>query len=755
MALEAGLKLGPYEVVSRLGAGGMGEVYRAHDHRLEREVALKVLPEHLAHDPAALARLEREAKVLAALSHPHLLTIFDIGAEAGRSFVVTELLRGESLRDRIARGAIPWREALDIGLAVAQGLDAAHSKGVIHGDLKPENVFLAAAGPVKILDFGLARFQAAPADPTTRFVTDVAGPGLAGTIPYLSPEQVRGRSADTRSDLFSFGCTLFEMLTGAPPFGGSSAAEVMAAILRDPAPVPEAALGIPSALDRIVHACLQKDPADRIRSAAEIVVALRSVSSAPETAPAPTPRPRRRSKRIESIAVLPFMDEDASPETEYLCDGVTDRVIDMLSRLPDVRVTARSTVFRYKGRAVDPRSVGRELHVRAVLAGSATRRRDTWTLRMELVDVLDGARLWSAERAVSEGDLTGFPERVVAEISDSLRWKLLSREKRRLGERATVNSEAFRLYLQGRFYWNKRTREGLLRSVELFERAAQEDPRFALAYSGLADAYALLGGFLLLPPAEAYSKARIEAERALALDPALAEAHCSLGLVKYRFDWDWDGAEAEFARALDANPGYATAHLWQGVFLSLMGRFDAGLDAIRRALELDPLSLVVNWTRGYCLYYARRFDESLAQYGATLAIDPTFARVHVDIGIVHSLSGRHESAVEEVRKAIGLLEQSPSLLAALGYVYASAGDRGEADRILDELRTIAKRQHVSPFTIALVHVGLGDADGAFDWLERSLGQREDALVSLRVNPRLDGLRGDPRFAKLLQRVGIA
>ena len=759
MALVAGRRLGPYEVLAPLGAGGMGEVYLARDERLERQVAIKVLPEHLSQDPQALVRFEREAKALAALSHPHILTVFDVGAETGMAFVVTELLEGETLRQRIARAPMPWREALQVAIAAAEGLAAAHSRGVIHGDLKPENVFLTRSGLVKLLDFGLARFESGPAGNVTQAVT-LAGDSeaLTGTVPYMSPEQVRGLAADTRSDLFSFGSMLFEMLTGRPPFMGPSLPELMAAILRDPVPeTAGAAAGMPPSLDQLVRACLQKQPEDRIQTARELAVALRAVTSDAATLvlPGAAGVGRRRSRRIDSVAILPIAAAGVTPETEYLCDGLTDRIIDTLSQLPRLRVMARSTVFRYKGRAVAPQVVGRELGVRAVLAGSATQRAETLTIQLELVEATDGARLWGTQFDCDLRNLVELQENLAAQISEQLQLKLLQKEKTRLRRRPTESSEAFRLYLQGRYFWNKRSRDGLFKSVEYFEQALQEDPRFPLAHAGLADAYWMLGGFGYLPPLEAYTKGKMEAVAALELDPTLAEAHSSLATVKYRFDWDWEGADREFRLALHYNPGYATGHLWYGAYLTLMGRFEAGIAAVEQALRLDPLSLVANWTRGYVLYYMRRFDAALEQYRRTLAIDPTFARVHIDVGLIHVLQGRYQAGIAEIQKAIGLMEESPNLLASLGYAYAVSGDRDEARKILTDLQAQSKRHYVSPFALAIVHVGLEDSNGALAWLEKSVEQREDALVSLRVNPRLDPLRSLPQFAALLRRVGLS
>jgi serine/threonine-protein kinase len=732
----------------------MGEVYRARDARLDRDVALKVLPESLAADPQALARFEREAKVLAALSHPNILTIFDVGSDAGVAFVVTELLRGETLRERIRRSPIPWREAQGIAVAIAESLAAAHAKGVVHGDVKPDNLFITEEGVPKILDFGLAELLSMPADTTTRTVTVSRETRIEGTIPYMAPERVRGDAPSPASDLYAFGCTLFEMLTGMRPFTGPSFPELLASILRDPAPRLGEDADAPSGLDQVVHACLQKDPEDRIRSASELAVALRAVSGSSSESLVHPIVPRQPSKRFDSVAVLPILDTDGTSETEYLCDGITERVIDGLSRVPALRVMARSTVFRFKRLAVDPQSAGKELGVRGVLVGLISHLEEDWLIRMELVDALDGARVWGFERKFGKSELAEIPDALVAEISARLRsgGAVPRRETQR--ERPRRSAEAFRLYLQGRFYWNKRTRDGLLRSLELFDRAVEEDPRFALAHAGLADAYAMLGGFLFLPPEEAYASAKREAEIALEIDPGLGEPHCSLAQVKYRYEWDWIGAEREFRFAIHANPGYATAHSWYGVYLVLMQRFDEGTREIDRALELDPLSVVARWTRGYLLYYMRRFEDALDEYRTALALDPTFARVHIDVGLVFAMQGRFEAAIEEIRKAIGLLEQSPALLASLGWAHGVAGDRSAAEKILEELRSAPPARAATAFATALVHVGLGQFDAAFESFEASLARREDALVSLKVNPRLDPLRQDPRFTSLVRRVGM-
>lgn len=759
MTLSPGTQLGRYEIRAPLASGGMGEVYRAFDRTLEREVAIKVLPEHLQQDRAALARFDAEAKALAALSHPHILTVFDVGTKGRVAFVVVELLQGESLQSRIDRAPLSWKEAIEVGCPIAAGLNAAHTRGIIHGDLKPGNIFITQDGTVKIVDFGLARIAPATivgSDSQAPTATISSSDTLAGTVQYMSPEQTRGVQGDTRSDLFAFGCTLYAMLTGEPPFKGGSIAETMAAILRDPVPELGADRDIPPSLEEVIHACLRKDPEDRIRSAREVEIALRSITTASTVGW----RAQRdgfersdHSQAIDSLAILPFVNASTNPEIERLCDGLIGRIIDTLSQLSGLRVMALTTVSRYKGRIVDPRTVGRDLNVRAVMTARIIPPEETPTIEVELVDARDGAYLWGERYGCDECSLLELQNKLAARITEKLEVKLLNTETKRLQSRPTENEEAFRLYLRGRYYWNKRNREGLLRSIEQFELALQQDPAFPLAYAGLADAHAVLGGFGYLPPKEAYEKAKTVALRALELDLTVAEAHCSLALVKYRYDWDWQGAEREFRIALQHNRGYATAHHWFGIYLVLMGRFEEGLAEVELALRLDPLSLV-NWTKGYVLYYMRRFDDAIRQLTNTLAINPTFAHVYVDIGLCWIQKGSPDKGIEEIQKGIDLLEPNPALLASLGYAYGMAGDRGEAQEILKELQALSKRRVVSFFSMAIVCIGLGDVDETFRWLEKSFERREDAMVSLLVNPRLDPLRSDPRYADLSHRLGF-
>lgn len=754
MALEKGKRLGPYEILEPLGAGGMGEVYRARDTRLDRDVAVKVLPETLTNDAALLTRFDREAKLLATLSHPNILTVFDVGTDQGISYVVMELLEGASLQQRIAAEPMDWQKALRIAISIAQGLSAAHSKGIIHRDLKPENIFITTNSVVKILDFGLARVEPhLGGDNISRVATVVqdTSPGmLIGTIPYMSPEQVRGQPVDHRSDIFSFGCVLYEMLSGSRPFASTSAVDTIAAILKDPAPdLSKSGSRIPLPLQDLLRRCMEKDPNNRFQSVCEVVDALQVIR--PDTV---LQQKRGSRKLIDSIAILPFHDMNPDPESEYLVDGITDNIIHTLSEFPKLSVMARSTVFRYKGQNVDAVSLGRTLNVRAVLTGRLKHQGKQLNIQTELVDVLTGARLWGEDYTSTLAELHNLEQEIAGHIKETLRLKK-TRKKEKKAQKPTENTEAYQLYLKGRYFWNKRTLEGFRKAIDCFDEALHLDSNFALAHAGLADAYSFMAGYGFFPPREAYSKAKLEAIKALELDPSLAEAHTSLATVKYRYDWNWEAAEESFNRALELNPGYITAHHWYGVFLVLTGRFHDGLPKVERAAQLDPLSVVIQWTLGYIYYYARDYERALKACWRALELDPAFARVYIDIGLCYIQQSKNQEGIYEIQRGISILDPSPGLLATLAYAYGVLGEKQEAEKILQELLEQSKRQYVSPYSFALIHIGLDDKDRAFEYLEQAFDRREDGLVSLKVNPRFDPLRDDPRFDQLLKRIGLS
>jgi len=755
MPLSPGARLGPYEILAPLGAGGMGEVYRARDSRLGREVAVKVLPAQLAKDPEALQRFEREAKAVAALSHPNILAIHDFGAAGGVSYAVMELLQGENLRSRVTRSALAWRRAVEIAVAVADGLSAAHSKEMIHRDLKPENIFLTDDGQVKILDFGLARSispkAASPASAATESLATLPGTVL-GTLGYMSPEQVRGEDLDARSDIFSLGCVLYEMLAGQRAFSRPTAAETMSAILREePAEIKDSGKQISPELSQLTARCLEKNPQERFHSAHDLAFALRATLRG---SGASRPAAPRRSKALDSLAVLPFLNAGDDPNAEYLSDGITESLINSLSQLPKVRVTARSTVFRYKGKDVDPQTVGRELNVRALLMGRVVGRGDTLSIQADLVDAADGSQLWGDRYHRKASDIFAIEEEIARQISEKLRAKLTGEDKKRLAKRHTANTEAYQLYLKGRYYWNKRTKEAILKGIEYFQQAIEKDPRYALAYVGLADSYATLGVYGECPPAETIPKWKAMVAKALEIDPTLSEAHSSQAMVCGIGEGDWQRSDQEHRRALELNPNNAVAHHYYAHNLEGLGRLDEAIAAVQRGLELDPLSLVLNAHLGLALYFARRYDSASEQLRKTLEIDPHFVNANLYLAYVCSQQGRHEQALAAAQRAVEASPGSTMAMSALGYAYAASGQRSAAQKLIADLKELAGHRYVSPFDIAVVYAGLGDKDEAFEWFERAFADRSTFLSFLRVNPAMDSLRSDPRFPDLVRRMGL-
>ncbi|HJZ96339.1 MAG TPA: protein kinase, partial [Candidatus Solibacter sp.] len=573
MPLSPGTALGCYEILAPLGAGGMGEVYRARDSRLEREVAIKVLSEDLAKDGTARARFEREAKAVAALNHPNILAIHGFGDENDVAYAVMELLEGETLRARLGRGVPAWQSAVEIAIAVAEGLAAAHTKSIVHRDLKPENIFLTADGRVKILDFGLATWtEPASLSEETAALT-LTQPGMVvGTVAYMSPEQARGMQAGTTSDIFSLGSVLYEMLTGTRAFARATTADTMSAILNEaPSRISGTNRQIPQELEQLVWHCLEKYPAARFQSARDLAFSLRSVgsrSSAAATAPADA---------IESLAVLPFVNAGGNPDTEYLSDGIAENLINSLTQVPNLRVVPRSKAFRYKGQDVDPEQVGRELKVSALLTGRVLMRGDVLSVQAELVDIARDRQLWGERFQRKAADIFTVEEEITKQIAEKLRVKLSGQSRERILKRHTEDTEAYHLYLKGRFHWNKRTGDGLRRAIEYFQAAIEKDPSYALAYAGLADGFLVLG-FYDPNPARGYaSRGKAAAARALELSPDLAEALSPMGLLLAVLDWNWAEAERLHKRAVELNPDFWLGHTHYAMLLSALGRHEEAL----------------------------------------------------------------------------------------------------------------------------------------------------------------------------------
>jgi eukaryotic-like serine/threonine-protein kinase len=750
-----GSRLGPYEIVSRLGAGGMGEVFQGLDTRLDRPVAIKTLAAHLARDPEALERFERECRAIAALSHPNVLALYDVGRVGRVPYAVTELLEGEVLRQALTRGPMPWRRAVEVGCGVAGGLSAAHARGVLHRDLKPENVFLTADGQVKILDFGLARLQDAPGASVATLGHTAAG-AVMGTFAYMSPEQVRGAPIDATSDIFSFGCLLHEMIAGRPAFGRATLADTAAAIVgEEPAPLGELISDLPSDLEVVARRCLTKDPRQRFQSAADLALVLGAMLSG-----AGSSRPGRRRTRArgrsKSLAVLPFTNASGDPDAEYLSDGITESVINSLSGLRSLRVVTRSAAFRYKASAADPQQAGRELDVRAVLTGRVLLRGDMLVIAVELVDVANGWQLWGAHYSRKLADVFAVQEDIAQEISAKLELRLTGEEKSRLGRRQTENLDAYQAYLRGRYAWARRTEEAFRKAIEHFQQAIEHDPSYAPAYAGLADAYAVSGmaEYGIQPPSAVMPRARAAAARALELDPSRADAQTCLAHVQAFYDWDWEGAERDFQRAIELNPDYAWAHHWYALLLAALSRHDEAIAAERRAQALEPLAPVINKNVGTILHLARRYDAALEQYRRALDVDGDFPRTHFFRALTWQQTGSFPDAVTALERAMQIAGRNSVMLATLGSTCALAGRRDEAMAILDTLEQRARAQYVPAFTFALVAIGLAEADRAFGWLERALEERSSWLAFLNVDPIFDPLRGDARFAGLVARVGL-
>jgi serine/threonine-protein kinase len=781
-----GRTLGRYRLGALLGAGGMGEVYRATDTRLRRDVAVKILPEHLASNADALSRFEREARAVAALSHPNILSIYDFGAEQGVNYAVMELLEGETLRARLQRGAIGWREAVEIGSAIAEGLAAAHAKGIIHRDLKPENIFLTSDGGVKILDFGIARVKhvvSPDAETLTTGIETTKQGVMMGTIGYMSPEQALGEQAEAPSDIFSLGCVLYEMMSGRRPFIGKTATEIIAAILRDePQSLTASGKKAPEAFERVIRHCLEKKPSERYQSARDLAFDLKEMlTGRPIAAPALARQPMRlaiwlgaavvvvllgvlvwralapaNDQTIDSLAVLPLVNTSGDENVEYLSESITESLINSLSQLPQLkRVIARSTVASYKGKDIDPRVVGKDLKVRSVLTGKLSKRGDELIIAAELVNVTDGSRLWgdSMRRKLDEAML--IQAELARQIAEKLRLNLTGEERQRLAKRPTENSEAYRLYVAGRHYSQLRTTDGVKKGIALLQQAVHLDPTYALAYAGLADCYYNASSYYA-PPAEVMPKVKDTAEQALRLDETLAEAHTALAQVTAFYEWEWAEAEKELKRALELNPGYARAAFVYGIILSEQGRLDEAIGQFTRAREQDPLSSETSAWIAFAYYLNRIYDESIQESKKLIDADRSFIVGHYNLAIAYEQQGRFAEAEAEWNQFQLLDPASPYPKALLAHTYAISGRREAAQKILQELLKAGSAQnYIDPYFIGLIYAGLGDKEQAFVWLEKAFQARSEDLLNLKKEPRLDGLRADPRFNDLIRRLKLA
>ena len=839
MTIAPGTTLGRYEIRSKIGEGGMGEVYLAQDTKLDRKVALKILPAEVAAHPDRMKRFVQEAKAASALNHPNIITIYEIEQIDSVNFIATEFIDGVTLRQRSRKASMKIGEVLDVAIQTASALSAAHAAGIVHRDIKPENIMPRRDGIVKVLDFGLAKLtERLPPDSVdmeapTRAVVNTESGMVMGTAIYMSPEQARGLQVDTRTDIFSLGVVLYEMVAGRLPFEGSTSSEVVASILseKEPQPLARYSREVPAELERIVSKALRKEREQRYQTTKDLLLDLQSLKqqldfeaklersaapdargdvwpvptdgeqtvdttvsgSVPHTAEVSTAHPatsaeyvvneikrhklaalvallvvaavatglglylhaRNTEVAIESIAVLPFVNQNNDPNTEYLSDGLTESIINSLTQLPNLKVSARSSVFRYKGKETDPMAIGNELGVRAVLTGRILQRGDNLMISAELLDVRDNKQLWGEQYSEKVSDLLSVQREIAKEITSNLRLKLSGAEQNSLTKHNTENPEAYQSYLLGRYFWNKRTEEGIKKGIDYFQQAIAKDRTYALAYTGLADSYsALIFPVGAVAPREAMPKAKEAAMQAIAIDNKLAEAHSSLALVKFYYDWDWPGAETEFKRAIELNPSYAEAHHYYSHYLIAMGRTEESLNESRRCLELEPSNILLSVHLGWHYLYARQYDQAVKQLQKTVEMDSNFAQTHHWLGLAYEQKARYAEAIAELQKAMALFRTNTLTEAELAHTYAVSGHGDEAQKIIVELQELAKSRYVSSYEMAAIYAGLGEKDQAFAWMQRAYDERSDELVNLKVDQRLDSLRSDSRFADLMRRVGL-
>jgi eukaryotic-like serine/threonine-protein kinase len=771
-----------YQIIEELGKGGMGKVYKVFDKEIEAKIALKLIKPEVAADKTTIERFRNELKIARDISHKNICRMYDLGKEAGNYFITMEYVQGEDLKRLIRKmGQLSPGQAISIGKQICEGLAEAHRLGVVHRDLKPQNIMVDEDGNARIMDFGIAR---------SIMAKGITGAGvMIGTPEYMSPEQVEGKEADLRSDIYSLGIVLYEMVTGRVPFEGDTPFTIgvkhKSEIPKNPR---EINAQIPEDLGRLILKCMAKDKDKRYQSTKDVAEDLARIEKELPTTEKLIPKRRAkteqapgvgqrkyvlygavvvlavivvaagiflfsgRGKEITSIAVMPFSyGGSGGTEMEYLAEGMTESIINKLSQLSSLKkVIARSSVFHYKGKEIVPKVAGQELGVEAVLISKMYQRGDEFSINVELVKTADNSRIWGDQYKRKASEIFHVQDEISSSIADNLRLKLIGEELKRITKHYTESAEAYRAYVRGRFFWDKRTEEGLKAAIDYFQVAIGKDPKYALAYAGLADSYALLPEYSAFPAKEASEKTKAAAAKALEIDDALSEAHASLAEIKESWDWDWGSAEKEFKRAIELNPGYATAHHWYALLLMKLGRHDESLVEIKKAQELDPLSLIINANAGFILYNARRTDEAIEHYRKALEMDPSFGELHKYMGWAYAQKGLHEEALEETQKAIILSGRIPPYLSVLGYVYALSGKKNDALKIIDELKTVSDDKYL----IAEVYAGLGEKDQAFEYFQKACEGRSPWMPHFKVDPKLDSLRSDPRFKVLLKRMKL-
>lgn len=756
-----GRVIGPYEILSLLGVGGMGEVYLAFDSRLDRKVALKFLPEHSS-DEGRVERFKREARAASALNHPNVATIYDIGEAGGAIYIAMEYVEGLTLRARLARQPFDSTEIVDIVTQVAKALDEAHGRGITHRDIKSDNIMLTQKGDAKVLDFGLAKIRSSSSDDAlSKFAAGQTTPGMVmGTVQYMSPEQALGRPLDHRTDIFSLGVVMYEMASGRLPFQGATPSEMVDQIVHaEPIAIAAARPGFNASpeIERLISKCLEKEPQWRYQTARDLLIDLKNLKRDTDSGDVITTASNDRrtggaAAAVKSIAVLPLKRLGSEESDDYLGVGMADALITRLSSTRRLMVRPTSAVLKYDGAQQNASSAGRELRVDSVIEGHFRRSAGRIRVTVQLVSVRDGSIMWAGKFDEKFTDIFTLEDSISDQVAGALR--LTGEERQQIVKRYTHNNEAYQAFLKGRYYWNKRTADGLKRGLECFQLALAEDENYAAAYVGVADTLIMFGNLAVMPPREAFSRAKQSAMRALEIDDEMAEAHSSLGYAKWSLDWDWPAAEAEYTRAIELNPGYATARQWYSLFLASMGRTDEAIAEARRAEEIDPVSLTIKSNAGMVLFLCHRYDQAIEQCRKALEMDPNFYLAHLYIGWACDQKGAHDEAIAAVQQALAQSAGGMLALGSLAYSYALSGDRREAHRILTQLEQLSERTYVPAIYSAVIYAGLGETDSAFLWLDRAYDDRSNWLTLLKVDPRLDNLHSDDRFQKLMRRVGF-